>query len=79
MEKLSSAKLVPGAKEVGGYCCETLEKSRGSTIFDINHSKIFLDLPPTVMEIKTKRDQWDPMKLKSFCTAKEITNRNPLQ
>jgi len=31
------------------------------------------------MEIKTKRNQWDPMKLKSFGTAKEIINRKPLQ
>ena len=26
----------------------------GRTLFDINHNKIFFDLPPRVMEIKTK-------------------------
>ena len=31
-----------------------LEKNRGSTLFDINHSKILFDLPPRITEIKTK-------------------------
>ena len=31
-----------------------LEKNIGRTLFDINHSKIFFDLPPRVKKIKTK-------------------------
>ena len=31
-----------------------LEENIGRTFFDINHSNIFLDTPPRVMEIKTK-------------------------
>ena len=38
---------------------------------DINQSKILYDLPPRVMEIKTKVNRWDLIKLKSFLTAKE--------
>ena len=41
----------------------------------MNQSKIFYDLPPTVMEIKTKINKWDLIKLKGFCTAKENTNK----
>ena len=48
-----------------------LEENIGRTLFDINHSKIFFDLPPRVMEIKTKINKWDLIKLKNFCTAKE--------
>ena len=52
-----------------------LEGNLGRTLFDINHSKIFFDPPPRVMEIKTKVNKLDLMKLKSFCTAKENLNK----
>ena len=48
-----------------------LEENIGRTLYDINHSKILFDPPPREMEIKTKINKWDLMKLKSFCTAKE--------
>ena len=43
-----------------------LEENTGKTRFYINHSKIFLDPSPGVMEIKTKINKWDLIKLKSF-------------
>ena len=52
-----------------------LEENRGRTLFDINHSKIFFDLPPRVMRIKTKINKWNLTKLKSFCTAKKTINK----
>ena len=56
-----------------------LEENTGRTLFDINHSKMFFDPPPGVMEIKTKINKWDLMKLQSFCTAKETINKKKRQ
>ena len=56
-----------------------LEENIGRTFFDINHSKIFFDPPPRVKEIKMKINKWDLMKLKSFCKAKETTNKTKRQ
>ena len=52
-----------------------LKENIGRILFDINHSKIFFDPPPRIMEIKTKINKWDLMKLQSFCTAKETINK----
>ena len=52
-----------------------LEENIGRTLSDINQSKILYDPPPRVMEIKTKVNKWDLIKLKSFCTAKETISK----
>ena len=36
---------------------------------------MFFVLSPRVMEIKTKINKWDLIKLKSFCTAKETKSK----
>ena len=41
----------------------------GRTLDDINQSRILYDSPPRVMEIKTKVNKWDLIKLKGFCTV----------
>ena len=51
------------------------EENIGRTLSDINHSKILYDPPPRVMEIKTKINKWDLIKLKSFCTMKETISK----
>ena len=58
-----------------------LEENIGKTLSDINHSKIkiFFDTPPRVMKIKTKINKWNLIKLKSFCTAKELINETKRQ
>ena len=52
-----------------------LEGNIGRTLEDINQSKILYDPPPRVTEIKTKVNNWDLIKLKRFCTAKETISK----
>ena len=47
-----------------------LEENIGRTLDDINRSKILYDPPPRVMEIKTKANKWDLIKLKSLLHSK---------
>ena len=43
-----------------------LEENAGRILNDINQRKILYDSPPRVMEIKTKVNKWDLIKLKTF-------------
>ena len=52
-----------------------LEENIGRTLSDINQSKILYDPPPRVMEIKTKVNKWDLIKLTSFYAAKETISK----
>ena len=52
-----------------------MEENIGRTFSDINHSKILYDPPLRVMEIKTKVNKWDLIKLTSFCTTKETISQ----
>ena len=42
---------------------EFLEENIGRTLDDLNQSKNFYDPPPRVMEINTKINKWDLIKL----------------
>ena len=52
-----------------------LEKNIHRRLFHINHSNILFDPSARIMTIKTKINQWDLIKLKCFCTAKETTKK----
>ena len=52
-----------------------LEENIGRTLNDTNQSKIFYDPLPRIMEIKTKVNKWDLIKLKSFYTSKETISK----
>ena len=53
---------------------KTLRKT-GRTLDDINQSKILYDPPLKVMEVKTKVNMWDLIKLKSFFIVKETISK----
>ena len=52
-----------------------LKENIGRILDDINQSKIFYDPPLTVTEIRTKVNEWEMIKLKSFCAAKETLSK----
>ena len=54
---------------------KVLEENIGRTLFDINHSYIFLDPSPRGIEIKAKRNKWDLIKLKSFAQQRKPLNK----
>ena len=52
-----------------------LEENLGRTLNVILQSKILYDPGPRIIEIKTKVDKWDLVKVKSFGTAKETMSK----
>ena len=52
-----------------------LEENIGKRFSVINHSNVFLVQSPKVIEIKAKINNWDLIKLISFCIAKETINK----
>ena len=49
-----------------------LEENIGKRFSVINHSNVFLVQSPKVIEVKAKINNWDLIKLISFCIVKEI-------
>ena len=56
-----------------------LEENIDRTLSDINYSNIFFDPSPRIMEIKTEINNWNLLKCKSFCTAKQTINKTKRQ
>ena len=56
-----------------------VEETIGKTFSDINRTNVFLGQSPAAIEIKTKTNKWDLIKLTSFCTAKGTTNKTKRQ
>ena len=49
------------------------------TFSDINLTNVFSGQSPTATEIRAKINQWDLIKLKSFCTEKETKKKTKRQ
>ena len=66
-----------------GHECETgnhqnPKEKTGKDLSDLSRSNFLLDTSPKARELKAKMN-WDLMKIKSFCTAKETTNKTKRQ
>ena len=66
--------LTPYTKINSKWIKELHVKPETKKLLQENISKT-LDPPPRVTEIKTKVNKWDLIKLKNFCTAKEIISK----
>ena len=60
---------------VGQDNVKPLEENIGETFSDINRTNIFLGQSPKAIEVKTKTNPWDLIKLTSFGTAKETIKK----
>ena len=50
---------------------KVIEENIGRKISDISCSSIFTDMSPRARDKKERINNWDLIKIKSFCTAKE--------
>ena len=56
-----------------------IEENTGCKVLNIAQSNILLHISSQTRETKEKINKWDPIKLKRFCTAKEIINKRKRQ
>ena len=56
-----------------------LQENIDKIFSDINHTNVFLGQSPKAIEIKTKINKQDLIKLTSVCTAKETINKTKRQ
>ena len=56
-----------------------LEEKAGKNLFDLGHSNFLVNTPPEARETKAEMNYWDPIKIKSFCTAKETISKSKRQ
>jgi hypothetical protein len=52
-----------------------VQKRAGSTLAVIGTDKDFLNRTPAVQQLRERMDKWDFIKLKSFCTTKEMFSK----
>ena len=52
-----------------------LQEKTGSNLFGLGHSNFLLDMSLKAREIKAKMNNWDLIKIKNLCTAKETISK----
>jgi hypothetical protein len=52
-----------------------VQERAGNTLGAIGIGKDFLNRIPAAQQLRERMDKWDYMKLKSFCTTKEMVSK----
>jgi hypothetical protein len=52
-----------------------VQRGTGNTLELINIGKDFLNRTPAAQQLRERMDKWDSMKLKNFCTTKEMVSK----
>jgi hypothetical protein len=52
-----------------------LQERAGNTLEQIGISKDFLNRTPSAQQLRERMNEWDFIKLKSFCTTKEMVSK----
>ena len=56
-----------------------LEENTGNSLFELGHSNFLQDTSMKARETKAKMNNWDFIKIKNFCTAKETVHKTTRQ
>ena len=75
LQQMLLGKLESDAQSARQKTIKILEQKTGSNHFDFSHSNFLLHMSPDAREIKAKMNYWDVIKIKIFCTVKEIINK----
>jgi hypothetical protein len=54
---------------------QLVQERAGNTLEAISIGKDFLNRAPEAQQLRDRNDNWDYMKLKSFCTTKEMVSK----
>jgi hypothetical protein len=60
---------------VGSKTLKLVQKKAGNTLEAIGIVKDFLHRTPAAQQLRETMDKWDYMKLKGFCTTKEMVSK----
>jgi hypothetical protein len=52
-----------------------VQERAGNTLEEIGIGKGFLSRTPAAQQLRERRDKWDYIKLKSFCSTKEMVSK----
>jgi hypothetical protein len=52
-----------------------VQKRAGNTLEGIGIGNYFLNRSPAAQQLRERKDKWDFIKLKSFCTKKEMVSK----